>query len=166
MQRWSREGDQLFFLDDDKLYRVDVEIGSGSSLWFGTVVRGDVQPIRIGARTNIQDGTIVHVTKDDLPTWIGSDVLIGHACIVHACTLQDRAVIGMGAVVMDEAVVESQAMVAAGALVTPGKRIPARQLWAGRPARYVRDLTEAQLAEMDERTQHYVELAEEYRKGR
>lgn len=143
----------------------DVEIGPESSVWFGSVLRGDVQPIRVGARTNIQDGTIVHVTRPDIPTHIGSDVLIGHACVIHACTLRDRAFIGMGAVVMDGAVVEEEGMAAAGALVTPGKRIPARQLWAGRPARYVRDLTREELAELADRTQHYVELAAEYRSG-
>ncbi len=143
----------------------DVTIGAGSSIWFGCVVRGDVRPIAIGERSNVQDGTIIHVTRDGLATHIGSDVLIGHACIIHACTLEDRAFIGMGAVIMDGAVVESEGMLAAGALLTPGKRIPARQLWAGRPARFVRDLSDAEIAESAERTAHYVELAAEYRKA-
>jgi len=144
----------------------DVEIGAGSSIWFGCVIRGDVQPIRIGERTNVQDGTIVHVTVDGWATHIGDDVLIGHGCIIHACKLEDRAFIGMGAVVMDRAVVESRAMIAARSLVTPGKRVPAGQLWAGQPARFVRELSEAELAECETRAAHYVDVAAEYRRPR
>ncbi|MCP4007472.1 MAG: gamma carbonic anhydrase family protein [bacterium] len=143
----------------------DVEIGARSSVWFGCVLRGDVQPIRIGARTNIQDGTIIHVTNDGWAATIGDDVLIGHQCVIHACRLEDRAFIGMGAVVMDEAVVESRAMVAAGALVTPGKRVLSGQLWAGQPARYVRELSEAEQDESERRVSHYEELAAEYREA-
>lgn len=120
----------------------DVEIGSGSGIWFGCVVRGDVQSIRIGSRTNIQDGTIIHVTRVTGPTTIGNGVTIGHQCLLHACTLEDSCFIGMGATVMDGVVVESGAMVAAGALVTPGKRVKSGEIWAGNPAKFFRELTQ------------------------
>ena len=133
----------------------DVEIGPGTSVWFGCVIRGDMQPIRIGARTNIQDGTVVHVASADGPTYIGDDVTIGHMALIHACTLENRSFVGMKACVMDRAVVESRTMVSAGALLTPGKRVPAGQLWAGGPARFVRALT-------DEEHEHHRKLAEGY----
>jgi carbonic anhydrase/acetyltransferase-like protein (isoleucine patch superfamily) len=144
----------------------DVVIGSRSSVWFGCVLRGDTNFVRIGEGTNIQDGTIVHVTHDGNATLIGSDVTIGHGCILHACTLEDGSFIGMGSTVLDGAVVESGAMAAAGSLVTPGKRIPRGQLWAGRPARYLRELTPDDHAAFAERAAHYVELAAEYLRAR
>src|SRR5690606_27614238 len=122
----------------------DVTVGAETGIWFGCVLRGDVDRIRIGARTNIQDGTVVHVSHRDGPTVIGDEVTVGHLALLHACTLEDRSFVGMKACVMDGAVVESGAMVAAGALVTPGKRVPSGQLWAGSPARPMRDLTEAE----------------------
>jgi carbonic anhydrase/acetyltransferase-like protein (isoleucine patch superfamily) len=140
----------------------DVEIADGASLWFGVVVRGDVNAIRIGARTNVQDGTIVHAATGTFSTHIGAEVTIGHAAVIHACRLEDRAFIGIKAVILDGAVVEEGAMVAAGSLVGPGKRIPKGELWAGNPARFKR-----RLGPEDERNfgwiaQHYVELAEAY----
>lgn len=143
----------------------DVEIGPEASVWFGAVVRGDVHHVRIGARSNLQDGTVVHVTRTGIPALIGTEVMVGHACLIHACTLEARCFVGMGAVLMDEVRVESGAMVAAGALVPPGRRIPAGQLWAGRPARYVRDVREDETASWPDLVQHYVELAAEYRAG-
>src|SRR5208337_2586913 len=119
----------------------DVVIGAGSSVWFNCVVRGDVHHIRVGERTNIQDGTVVHVTGGKFATHIGSDITIGHGCVLHACTLEDGCFIGMGAIILDGAVVESGAMVAAGALVTPGKRVKAGELWAGNPAKLLRPLS-------------------------
>ncbi len=141
----------------------DVEIGAGASVWFGCVVRGDVHFVRIGARTNVQDRSVIHVTHTGIPTLIGEDVMIGHGCLIHACRLDDRCFVGMGAVVMDEARVETGAMVAAGALVTPGKRVPSGQLWAGRPARHLRDVTPVERAEWPELIEHYAGLAAEYR---
>jgi len=141
----------------------DVEIGEDSSVWFGSVVRGDVHHVRIGARTNLQDGTIVHVTRNGLPTLVGSDVTVGHRCTLHACTLEDRAFVGMGATLLDGSHVESDAMLAAGALLTPGTRVPGGQLWAGSPARFMRALRDAELAAFADRSAHYVELAQEYR---
>jgi len=124
----------------------DVEIGSGASIWYNVVIRGDVNYIRVGARTNIQDGSVVHVSRGMQPTIIGEDVLIGHLAMVHGCELHDRAFVGFGAIVMDGCVIESDGMLAAGAMLTPGKRIPSGQLWSGRPAKYMRDLTAQDMA--------------------
>lgn len=140
----------------------DVEIGADSGIWFGVVVRGDVNYIRIGERTNIQDGTVIHVTRKTGPTIIGSGVTVGHSVLMHACTLQDNCFVGMRATIMDNVVVESGAMVAAGALVTPGKRIPAGQLWAGSPAKYFRDLTPDEIAFFPVSAQNYVNHVHEY----
>jgi carbonic anhydrase/acetyltransferase-like protein (isoleucine patch superfamily) len=141
----------------------DTVIGAGSSLWYGVVVRGDVNAIRIGAGTNIQDGTVVHVSTGTHPTVIGSNVSIGHLALVHGCTLEDGCFVGMTACVMDGAVIESRAMVAAGALVTPGKRVPSGELWAGRPARFSRSLTDEDYAMFERIVAGYVELGAEYR---
>jgi len=141
----------------------DVEVGSEASIWFGCVVRGDVCHVRIGARTNFQDGSIIHVSRAGLATQIGVEATIGHGCIVHACTLEDRAFVGMGSVVLDGARIESEGMLGAGSLLPPGKRIGARELWLGRPARLVRRLSDDELEANAERNRHYVELAREYR---
>ena len=141
----------------------DVEIGAGSSVWFNAVVRGDVGIVRIGERSNIQDGSVVHVTGGGNGTFIGDDVLIGHMVLLHDCTLKDRCLIGMGAIVMDRVVVGEEAMVAAGALVTPGKQIEPRTLWGGSPAKYMRDLTDAEIAHNAALCRGYVERAIEYR---
>ncbi|MDB5672756.1 MAG: gamma carbonic anhydrase family protein [Alphaproteobacteria bacterium] len=146
----------------------DIEIGPDSSIWYNCVLRGDVNRIRIGARTNIQDGSVIHVDspragdKDGFATIIGDDVLIGHLAMVHGCILHDRAFVGLGSIVMDGCAIESDAMLAAGAMLTPGKTIPSGQLWAGRPARYVRDLSEAELEGQRLGVAHYVELAKRH----
>ncbi|HRI76290.1 MAG TPA: gamma carbonic anhydrase family protein [Alphaproteobacteria bacterium] len=140
----------------------DVEIGDGANIWYNCVVRGDVNDIKIGARTNIQDGTVIHVSSTLQGTYIGADVTVGHMALLHACTVEDAAFIGMQACVMDGAYVESGAMVAAGALVTPGKRVPAGQLWAGSPARFMRELTAEEKAYIPYSAKHYVELAARY----
>lgn len=141
----------------------DVVIGRGSSIWFGCTVRGDVHAIRIGEDTNIQDHTVIHVTRGKFGTTIGSRITIGHSAILHACTLEDDCFIGMGATVMDGAVVESGAMVAAGALVTPGKRVKAGELWGGSPAKPLRALSKAELDYFPVSAANYAELAREYR---
>ena len=143
----------------------DVTLGAGSSLWFNCVARGDVDVIRIGARSNIQDGSIVHVTGGRFGTFVGDDVLVGHQCIIHGCRLENESFVGMGSTVMDGCVIEQGAMLGAGSLLSPGKIIKAGQLWLGRPARYVRDLTPAELASNREAVLHYVHLAAEYRTG-
>jgi carbonic anhydrase/acetyltransferase-like protein (isoleucine patch superfamily) len=143
----------------------DVEIGAESSVWFHCVLRGDTAPIRVGRRSNIQDGTVVHVTGSDLATTIGDEVTIGHAAIVHACTLHDRAFVAMGATVLDGAVIEEGGVLAAGALLTPGKRIGRNELWQGSPARLVRVLSAEERARFDATVPHYLELAARFRKG-
>lgn len=141
----------------------DVHIGADAGIWYGCVVRGDVNHIRIGARTNVQDGTIIHVTRLTGPTLIGDDVTIGHQAMLHACTLKDRSFIGMGATVMDGVVVESGAMVAAGALVTPGKIVPFGELWAGSPAKCMRIMTDSEISHILDSSDNYVRLANEYK---
>ncbi|MEI6559972.1 MAG: gamma carbonic anhydrase family protein [Rhodospirillaceae bacterium] len=141
----------------------DTVIGEDTGIWFGCVLRGDVNVIRIGKRTNIQDGTIIHVASRGQGTYIGDDITVGHMAILHACTLESGCFVGMKACVMDGACIESGAMVAAGALVTPGKRVKSGQLWAGSPARYLRDLTPEEVAFFPESASHYAALARDYR---
>ncbi|WP_448189677.1 gamma carbonic anhydrase family protein [Azospirillum sp. sgz301742] len=143
----------------------DVEIGPETSIWYGCVLRGDVNDIRIGARTNIQDGTVIHVSRGVQGAYIGDGITVGHMALLHACTLESNCFIGMKACVMDRAVVESGAMVAAGALVTPGKRVKSGWLWAGSPARPIRELTQEDLASFTVSSRHYADLAMEYRGG-
>ncbi|MFN7399001.1 MAG: gamma carbonic anhydrase family protein [Sandaracinobacter sp.] len=141
----------------------DVEIGAGASIWYNVVIRGDVMPIRIGARSNIQDGSVVHVTRKLAATTIGEDVLVGHMALIHGCTLMDRSFVGLGAIVMDACVIEPEGMLAAGALLSPGKRIGARELWLGRPAKFVRLLDDAEVARNAMGAAGYVELAKLHR---
>ncbi|PHQ63852.1 MAG: gamma carbonic anhydrase family protein [Sphingobium sp.] len=150
----------------------DVEIGEDASIWYNCVIRGDVNRVTIGARTNVQDGTVIHCDSpgdgadrpaEGWPTIIGDDVLIGHMAMIHGCVLHDRAFVGLGAVVMSGSVVESDAMLAAGALLSPGKRVLHRQLWAGRPAKYMRDLTDEALIAMREGVDHYVHNAKAHK---
>ena len=141
----------------------DVHIGADTNLWFGVVIRGDVNSIRIGERTNIQDGTVIHVTRKTGPTFIGSGITIGHRALIHAATLEDGCFFGMGASILDHAVVESGAYIAAGSLVTPNKRVPTGQMWAGNPAKYFRDLKPEEIAFIPESANHYVNLAKEYK---
>jgi carbonic anhydrase/acetyltransferase-like protein (isoleucine patch superfamily) len=146
----------------------DIEIGADASIWYNCVLRGDVNRIRIGPRTNIQDGTVIHVDSpvagDDqgYPTLIGADVLIGHMAMVHGCILHDRAFVGLGSIVMDGCEIEGDAMLAAGALLPPGRKIASGQLWAGRPARYVRDLRPEEIEGHRRGVAHYVELAKRH----
>ena len=140
----------------------DVEIGPDVSIWYNCVIRADVNRIVIGARSNVQDGSVIHCDSpkpshpEGLPTLIGEDVLIGHMAMVHGCTLEDRSFVGLGAVVMDGSHIECEGMLAAGAQLT-GKRIGARQLWVGRPAKFVRDLDDAGVAANQAGVRSYVE---------
>jgi carbonic anhydrase/acetyltransferase-like protein (isoleucine patch superfamily) len=143
----------------------DVVIGAQSGVWFNCVLRGDTNSIRIGARCNIQDGSILHVNAGRFPCLLGDDVTVGHAAIVHACTLQDRAFVGMGATVLDGAVIEEGGMLGAGALLTPRKRIGRNELWTGAPARLIRVMSAEERAGFDQTAVHYVELAGRYRTG-
>ncbi|MES2984582.1 MAG: gamma carbonic anhydrase family protein [Pseudomonadota bacterium] len=141
----------------------DVHIGADSNVWFGCVIRGDVNNIRIGMRTNIQDGSVIHVTRKTGPTTIGSNITIGHKVLLHACTLADDCFIGMGATVMDFATVEPGAFVAAGALVTPKKQVKSGEMWAGNPAKFFRPLSPEEAAFIPVSAQNYVDLSRDYR---
>jgi gamma-carbonic anhydrase len=155
--------DPSAFIAENAVIIGDVEIGPESSIWYGCVVRGDVNVIRIGARTNIQDGTIIHVAAKGQGTYIGDDITVGHMAVLHACTLESDCFVGMKACVMDGSYIESKAMVAAGALVTPGKRVKAGELWAGSPAKASRPLRDAEIAYFPESAAHYAALAAQYR---
>jgi carbonic anhydrase/acetyltransferase-like protein (isoleucine patch superfamily) len=138
----------------------DVEIGPEASIWYNCVLRADINHIRVGARSNIQDGSVIHVESDygdgGHPALIGDDVLIGHMALIHGCTLHDRAFVGMGTIVMDGCTIEGDAMLAAGAMLTPNKRVPSGQLWSGRPAKYMRDLTPDDIHGMQRGVKGYV----------
>jgi len=141
----------------------DVHIGAHSSVWFHTVVRGDVHHIRIGARSNLQDNSTVHVTAGSFPTLIGDDVTIGHGVILHGCTIGDRCLIGIGAIVLDRCEVGPDAMVGAGALLTPGTVVPPGMLALGSPAKVVRPLRDEERAHLVESARNYVLNAARYR---
>jgi len=140
----------------------DVHIGEDTGIWYGVSMRGDVNIIRIGSRTNIQDGTVIHVTRKTGPTHIGNNVTVGHSALLHACTIEDNSFIGMRATLMDGVVVESGGWVAAGALVTPGKRIPKGEIWAGNPAKFFRKLTQEEIDFIPVSANNYVLHAREY----
>ncbi len=141
----------------------DIELGDDVSFWFQTVARADVHWIRIGEGTNVQDGAILHVSHGTHPLSIGRGVVIGHGAIVHGCTIEDGALIGIGAKVLDGAVIEAGAQVGAGAVVAPGMRVPAGSLVMGIPARVKRTLSEEEVAGIGEIRDRYIELKEEYR---
>lgn len=142
----------------------DTEIGAGSGIWFGCVLRGDVHAIRVGRNTNIQDGTVLHVTHKRHGTTIGDNVTIGHLALIHGCVLEDACFIGMHATVMDACVVETGGMVAAGALLPPGKRVRRGELWGGNPAKPMRTLSDEEMANFLHVAEHYAELARSYRR--
>ena len=156
------------YLDPAGLVIGDVTLGDDVSVWPGTVIRGDVNSIAIGARSNVQDGAIVHVTHDGphtpggFPTRIGADVTIGHAAVIHACTIEDACLIGMHATVLDGAVVRRHALVGAGAVVAPGKVVGEAELWVGNPARCVRKLGDREIEQLHYSAYHYVKLKDEY----
>jgi len=154
--------DHSAFIGDYCVIIGDVKIGANSSIWFNSVIRGDVCPIRIGDNTNIQDGSIVHTSRFNGPTNIGNNITIGHKAMIHACTIKDYAFIGMSATVLDGAIVEEYGFVAAGAVVTPGKIVKSMELWAGVPAKFIRNLTEDDLFQMQDNCDSYVQLAREY----
>lgn len=143
----------------------DLEAGDDCSFWFHTAARGDVHWIRIGPRTNVQDGTVLHVTHERFPLAIGAEVVIGHSCMIHGCTLEDGCLIGIGARVLDGAVVESGAQVGAGALVPPGMRVPAGHLVLGVPAKVVRPLAAEERQGIREIAARYVRVKDEYLAG-
>ena len=161
----SPEISQSAFLAASAVISGAVRIENDVSIWHNVTLRGDANYITIGKGTNIQDNSCVHIDSSRYPTIIGDYVTIGHSAIIHACTLGDESFVGMGAIVMDGAVIEPQAMVAAGAMVTPGKTVPSGELWAGRPAKKMRDLTEAEMAELRISALRYIEFGRAYRLG-
>ncbi len=156
------------YVDASAVVIGDVAIGADSSVWPLCVLRGDINLIRVGARSNIQDGSIVHVTHrshynpDGYATLIGDDVTIGHRVILHGCTVESRCLIGMGCVIMDGALLRSEVLLGAGSLVTEGKELDGGYLWLGRPARRVRALTPEERALFDYSARHYVEVKDCY----
>ncbi|MCM2263925.1 MAG: gamma carbonic anhydrase family protein [Desulfuromonadales bacterium] len=141
----------------------DVHVGAESGIWFGVILRGDVNRIRIGRRTNLQDGTIVHVTSGTHPTTIGDGVTIGHGVKLHGCTIADGCLVGIGAIVLDGAVIGESSMVAAGSLVAPGTVVPPRSLAVGTPARVKRELSNAEIQQLQTLADRYVDYRLDYR---
>ncbi|MFI4983797.1 MAG: gamma carbonic anhydrase family protein [Rickettsiales bacterium] len=150
------------FIADNAVIIGDVEIASKANIWFGCVLRGDVNHIRIGEGTNIQDGTIIHVNRNNGPTIIGKNVTVGHLALLHACHLHDHSFVGMGAKVIDNAIVESQAMVAAGSLIAPHKVVKSKELWAGVPGKFFRAMTQEEIDYIQISADNYIRLASEY----
>lgn len=140
----------------------DVRIGADSSVWMNVVIRGDVNIIRIGSRTNIQDGTIVHVMRDTHPTIIGDEVTVGHAALLHGCTIEDRCLIGMGAQLLNGVRIGADSIVAAGTLVTEETTIPPRSLVMGRPGKVKRALTDEEVASILDYAERYVNYKKDY----
>ena len=150
------------YIDQSAQVIGDVEVGAESSVWMNGVIRGDVNRIRIGQRSNVQDGTIVHVMHDTHPTSIGDDVTIGHGAVVHGCTIRDRVLIGMGAILLNGAVIGEDAIVAAGSLVPEGMSVPGRSLVMGSPAKVRRPLTDVEVASILEYAGNYVRYRRDY----
>lgn len=165
--------DSSAFVASTAVLSGDVKIGKNSGIWYGCVIRGDVTKIVIGENTNIQDNTVLHGTRANhaqnktgaqgAPVVIGNNVTIGHNAIIHACTIKDNSFIGMGSIIMDLAVVEEYGMLAAGAVLTPGKVVKSGQIWAGNPAKYFRDMNEAEKNYIKTSADNYAELAREYK---
>ena len=160
---------QRVYIDEAATVIGDVVLGDDVSIWPGTVLRGDVNSIRVGARSNIQDGSIIHVTHDGpfgqaggFATIIGADVTIGHGAIVHACVIEDTCLVGMGSIILDGAVVKTNGFVGAGAVVPPGKTVGSGELWLGNPARCVRRLSSEEIEQLYYSAQHYVRLKAKY----
>lgn len=151
------------YVSDECVIVGDVQIGEDASVWFGSVLRGDVNYIRIGARTNIQDQTIIHVSSKGLPTIVEEEVTVGHRVTLHACYVERGCLIGIGAILMDGVRVGANSIVGAGTLLTPGTQIPPRSLVIGSPGRVKRELTDEELASLEQSWRNYVELKDQYR---
>jgi carbonic anhydrase/acetyltransferase-like protein (isoleucine patch superfamily) len=151
------------FVVDSAVVIGDVEIGAEASIWFHAVVRGDVERVRLGARSNLQDNATIHVTSGRFPTLVGEGVTVGHAAVLHGCTIGAHCLVGIGAIVLDGAMIGSECLIGAGTLVTPGTHVPARSLVLGSPARRVRDLTADEIARLHASAANYVGHARAYR---
>jgi len=150
------------FIADDAFVIGDVEIDEDSSVWFGSVIRGDVNYIRIGARTNIQDHTVIHVNSGTHPTILEDEITVGHRVTLHGCYVESGSLIGIGSVLLDGVRIGRESLVAAGSLVTPNSQIPPRSMVMGAPARVKRELTDEELEHLRHSWQHYVELKNQY----
>ena len=144
----------------------DVEIGAQSSVWFGTVIRGDVFHIRIGCNTNIQDNSVIHVTTNKHSTTIGNNVTIGHSVTLHGCSIKDNVLIGIGSIVMDQSEIGEWSIIAAGSVLKPGTKVPSGKLWGGIPAKEIRDLNENEIEWIKQLSNNYINLAKEYLSNR
>jgi carbonic anhydrase/acetyltransferase-like protein (isoleucine patch superfamily) len=151
------------FLAEDAIVIGDVEIGENSSVWYGSILRGDVNYIRIGARTNVQDGCVIHVSSKTHPTVLEDEITLGHRVTLHGCYVETGCLIGIGAIVLDGARIGRNSLVAAGSLVTPGTEIPPRSLVMGSPAKVKRELTDAEVKDLERFWRNYVSLSEIYR---
>lgn len=154
--------DETAYIADNAAITGDVHIGAESSVWFNVAMRGDVGDIRIGRRTNIQDGSVVHITGSTHGVTIGDEVTVGHMAMLHSCIIADRCLVGMQSCLLDNSRMEEGSMLAAGSLLTPKKVVPSGQLWAGRPAKYVRDLTEEEVAFLSKSADNYVRVSRDY----
>jgi carbonic anhydrase/acetyltransferase-like protein (isoleucine patch superfamily) len=154
--------DPTVYIDESAQVIGDVHIGAHSSVWMNVVIRGDVNSIRIGHRTNIQDGTIIHVMRDTHPTDVGDEVTVGHAAVLHGCVIEERCLIGMGAMLLNGAVIGRDSIVAAGSLVTEGTRVPPQSLVVGRPGVVRRPLTDAEIASIRDYAERYVGYKKDY----
>jgi len=150
------------FIEDTAVVIGDVVIGSESSVWFHAVIRGDVHSIRIGHRTNIQDLCLLHVTHNTHPLTLGDDITVGHHAVLHGCTIHDRVLIGMGAIIMDGVVIEEDCVIGAGALITERIHIPSQSLVMGSPAKVTRLLTDAEVQWVKESAANYIRYAQQY----
>ena len=159
------------YIDETAVVIGNVSIGEDSSVWPGTVIRGDVNTITIGNRTSIQDGSVLHVNHDDEhnpggdPLHVGNNVTVGHKVMLHGCTIRDRCLIGMSSTILDKAVVESNTIIGAGSLVSPGKVLESGYLYVGTPARRIRKLSAEELAYLDVAAEHYVRIKSKYLSG-
>jgi carbonic anhydrase/acetyltransferase-like protein (isoleucine patch superfamily) len=162
---WPRLHETVFVEESAQVIG-DVEIGAHSSIWFNAVVRGDVNYVRIGERTNVQDNSVLHVTKDTHPLIIGSDVTIGHSVTLHGCTVRDRCLIGMGANVLDGAEIGEDSIVGAGSVVTEGVKVPARSLVLGLPGRVARSLKDEEVARIAQSARNYMGYTKDYVEGK
>jgi carbonic anhydrase/acetyltransferase-like protein (isoleucine patch superfamily) len=162
-QRFTPEVHATAFVEETACVIGEVRLAAGVSVWFQAVLRGDVGPIVVGERTNIQDGCVVHCTRGKFVTTIGADVTVGHRAILHGCTIADRVLVGMGAIVMDGVAVGEDVLIAAGALVSPGTKVPPRSLVIGSPARVKRPLTDAEVEQIRRSAASYIEYARLHR---
>lgn len=160
--QWPTISPHAFVADNAKVIG-DTHIDANASIWFGCVLRGDVNEIRIGKDTNVQDLTMIHGAETGQGVYLGSGITVGHSAVLHACNIEDNAFVGIQACVMDDCIVENGAMLAAGALLTVGKIVPANEVWAGRPAKKLRDITEQDIEFFATNRQRYKRLAREYK---